>query len=246
MVISLATTAETARIAILAHGIVSPTVTGLQSMRRGFLLHNMRSSGSATEHAPIHVVSEHSGASQVATEHNVTDQSTSDVNDTESDDGPIRPCALCKTELLDDPPPHECRVCSRETCFDCMGRCYQPECQQRFCDHCLREHAKNCRGRGDFTFQLCWASGECIQRFQNIADLSIERLVQDMDEGLIQGLPRARTTPEGQWLEYYSLVYRTDVMSDGTWLSDYNLEHEARLTVVRVELSNEFETWRRS
>ena len=231
MVISLATTC----IATLAHCIAPPT-----------LLHNMRPSGSATEHAPIHVVSEHSGASQVATEHNVTDQSTSDVNDTESDDGPIRPCALCKTELLDDPPPHECRVCSRETCFDCMGRCYQSECQQRFCDHCLREHAKNCRGRGDFTFQLCWASGECIQRFQNIADLSIERLVQDMDEGLIQGLPRARTTPEGQWLEYYSLVYRTDVMSDGTWLSDYNLEHEARLTIVSVDLSDEIETWRRS
>ena len=54
------------------------------------------------------------------------------------------------------------------------------------------------------------------------------------------------TTSEGQWLEYYSLVYRTDVMSDGTWLSDYNLEHEARLTVVRVDLSDEIETWRRS
>ena len=67
-----------------------------------------------------------------------------------------------------------------------------------------------------------------------------------MDEGLIQGLPRARTTPEGQRLEYYSLVYRTEVMSDGTWLSDYNLEHEARLTVVRVDFSDEFETWRRS
>ena len=77
-------------------------------------------------------------------------------------------------------------------------------------------------------------------------DFSIERFVQDMDEGLIQGLPRARTTPEGQWLEYCSLVYRTDVMTDGTWLSDYNLEHEARLTVVRVDLSDEFETWRRS
>ena len=67
-----------------------------------------------------------------------------------------------------------------------------------------------------------------------------------MDEGLIQGLARARTAPEGQRLEYDSLVYRTDVMSDGTWLGDYNLEHEARLTAVRVDLSNEFETWRRS
>ena len=103
----------------------------------------------------------------------------------------------------------------------------------------------HCLGCGDFTFQFCWTSGECIQRLQNKPDLSIEQLTQYMDEGLIQGLPRARTTPEGQWLEYYSLVYRTDVMTDGTWLSDYNLEHEARLTVVRVDLSDEFETWRR-
>ena len=85
-----------------------------------------------------------------------------------------------------------------------------------------------------------------MQRFQNMPDLSIERLVQDMDEGLIQGLPRARTTPAGHWLESYSLVYRTDVMLDGKWLSDYDLEHEARLTVVRVDLSDELETRRRS
>ena len=107
---------------------------------------------------------------------------------------------------------------------------------------------RECRacGKDDFTFQLCWTSGDCIQRMENTPDLSIEQLKQYMDEGLIQGLPRARTIPEGQWLEYYSLVYRTDVMSDGTWLSDYNLEHEARLTVVRVDRSDEFETWRRS
>ena len=85
MVISLATTC----IATLAHCIAPPT-----------LLHNMRPSGSATEHAPIHVVSEHSGASQVATEHNVTDQSTSDVNDTESDDGPIRHVPSARPSFL--------------------------------------------------------------------------------------------------------------------------------------------------
>ena len=108
----------------------------------------------------------------------------------------------------------------------------------------MREHDMPCRGRGDFTFQLCWSSGECIQRFQNIADLSIERLVQDMDECLIQGLPRARTTREGEWLESYRLVYGTNVMKDGTWLSDYDLQHDARLTVVLVDLSDELETRR--
>ena len=196
-------------------------------MRRGFLLHNMRPSGSATEHAPIQVVSERIGASQVATERNVPDHGTSDVDDTETDDGP-----------------RECGACSRETCLVCMERCYQPECQQRFCAHCMREHDMHCRGRGDFTFQLCWSSGECIQRFQNIADLSIERLVQDMDEGLIQGLPRARTTREGEWLESYRLVYGTNVMRDGRRLSDYDVQHDARLTVVLEDLSDELETRR--
>ena len=74
----------------------------------------------------------------------------------------------------------------------------------------------HCRGFGDFTFQLCWTSGDCIQRLENTPDLSIEQLKQYMDEGLIQGLPRARTTREGEWLESYRLVYGTNVMKDGT------------------------------
>ena len=226
MVISLATTC----IATLAHCIAPPT-----------LLHNMRPSGSATEHAPIHVVSEHSGASQVATEHNVTDQGTSDVNDTEYDDGPIRPCAICETELLDDPPPRECRACSRETCYDCLGRCYQPGCHQRFCGHCLRDHAMRCLGRGGFTFRLRWPSGQCIQRLENTGDLSVEQLIQHMEEGLIQGLPRAGTTSEGEWLQSYRIVHGTNVMQDGTFLSDYDLPHDASLTVVLVELARESE-----
>ena len=95
----------------------------------------------ATEHSGAsQVVSEHSGASQVATEHNVTDQSTPDVNEPEYADEPIRPCAICGTELSDDPPPWECRACNRETCYDCLGRCYQPGCHPRFCSHCLHDH----------------------------------------------------------------------------------------------------------
>ena len=109
----------------------------------------------------------------------------------------------------------------------------------------MREHDMHCRGRGDLTFQLCWPSGHCIQRFENIADIPIPRLLQDMDAGLIQGLPGARITSEGEYLEYYSLVYGINVMSGGS-LSDYNLEPEARLTVVCVDLSDDFETWRSS
>ena len=102
----------------------------------------------------------------------------------------------------------------------------------------------HCRGFGDFTFQLCWTSGDCIQRLENTPDLSTEQLKQYMDEGLIQGLPRARTTPEGEWLESYRLVYGTNVMRDGRRLSDYDVQHDARLTVVLVDLSDELETRR--
>ena len=235
----------TARIAILAHGIISPTVTGLQSMQPGFLLRNKCPHDTATERAPTQVVSEHNGASQVATEHNVTNQGTSDVNDTESDDGPDRPCAMCTIELDDDLFERKCGDCKRESCFGCMERCYQQGCLRWLCSPCMREHDMHCRGRGDLTSQLCWPSGHCIQRFENIADIPIPRLLQDMDVGLIQGLPGARTTSEGEYLEYYSLVYGINVMSGGS-LSDYNLEPDARLTVVCVDLSDALETWRSS
>ena len=62
-----------------------------------------------------------------------------------------------------------------------------------------------------------------------------------MEEGLIQGLPRAGTTSEGEWLQSYRIVHGTNVMQDGTFLSDYDLPHDASLTVVLVELARESE-----
>ena len=56
-----------------------------------------------------------------------------------------------------------------------------------------------------------------------------------MEEGLIQGLPRAGTTSEGEWLRSYRILQGTNVMQDGTWLSDYDLPHDASLTVVLVD-----------
>ena len=97
------------------------------------------------------------------------------------------------------------------------------------------------RGCGDFTFQLCWTSGDCIQRMENTPDSSLDQLTQYMDEGLIKALPRARTTREGEWLESYRLVYGTNVMKDGGVLSDYELQPHSRLTVILVDLSDERE-----
>ena len=159
----------------------------------------------------------------------------------ECDDEPMRPCGTCQIELHDDPRPWKCRACSKETCYNCLGRCNQAGCHQRFCSHCLSEHEMHCLGRGDFTFQLCWTSGECIQRLQGCPDFPIEQLKQYMDEGLVQGLPKARTNHEGEWLESYSLIYGTEVMTDGTVLSDYELQPDDCLTVVLSDISEERE-----
>ena len=99
----------------------------------------------------------------------------------------------------------------------------------------------HCLGRGDFTFQLCWTSGECIQRLQGCPDFPIEQLKQYMDEGLVQGLPKALTNHEGECLESYSLIYGTEVMTDGTVLSDYELQPDDCLTVVLSDISEERE-----
>ena len=56
-----------------------------------------------------------------------------------------------------------------------------------------------------------------------------------MEEGLIQGLPRAGTTSEGECLRPYRILHGTDVMQDGTSLSDYDLPRDASLTVVLVD-----------
>ena len=62
-----------------------------------------------------------------------------------------------------------------------------------------------------------------------------------MEEGLIQGLPRAGNTSEGECLRSYRILYGTNVMQDGTWLSDYDLPHDASLTAVLVDRASERE-----
>ena len=62
-----------------------------------------------------------------------------------------------------------------------------------------------------------------------------------MEQGLIQGLRRAGTTSEGEWLQSYRILHDTNVMQDGTCLSDYDLPHDASLTVVLVDRASERE-----
>ena len=65
-------------------------------------------------------------------------------------------------------------------------------------------------------------------------DLDVERFTQDMDEGLVDGIPRAKTTICGQWLEMYALLYGNVLMDCGRKFSDYAIPHDATLTEVLV------------
>ena len=83
-----------------------------------------------------------------------------------------------------------------------------------------------------FTFELRWPSGACIQRYEGLPDESIERLTQDMDEGLIEGIPRVETTADGTWLQSYHLLWGQQVLRDGQRLSDLGLPPDAVITVI--------------
>ena len=82
-------------------------------------------------------------------------------------------------------------------------------------------------------------SGKCIQPLQGSPDLPITELKEYMCRGLVPGLPNARTDNEGDRLEHYTLIYDRKELTDGTKLSDYGLQHNACLTVVRRNLSEE-------
>ena len=87
-----------------------------------------------------------------------------------------------------------------------------------------------------FTFELRWPSGACIRRYENEADLDVERFLQHMDEGLIDGVPPAKTTIEGYWLEGYALLHGTVMIECGKKFSYYGIPHNAELTVVLLTL----------
>ena len=83
-----------------------------------------------------------------------------------------------------------------------------------------------------FFFDLRWPSGTLIKHIETF-DISVERFKQDMDEGLIEGIPRATTDIGGIWLESYDIVWGTQVLQDGQWLSDYDIPLGATFTVLR-------------
>ena len=88
----------------------------------------------------------------------------------------------------------------------------------------------------ELSFDLRWPSGALIRRFENQPDESVERFTQDMDEGYIEGIPRARTDDDGNWLEHYHVAVGNEVLQCGRRFSDYDIPHDATLTVIRTLL----------
>ena len=67
--------------------------------------------------------------------------------------------------------------------------------------------------------------------------MSIARLLQDFDEGLIPHVPRAACTEDGVYTEHYRLFWGTVELLDGQWLGDYdNLPDSAVLTLVVTQV----------
>ena len=86
-----------------------------------------------------------------------------------------------------------------------------------------------------FTFDLCWLSGRRIRRYENEPDTDVERFVQDMDEGNIPGIPHAKTTEGGDWLECYRVCLGDEELECGRRFSDYTIPKGATLIVLKVE-----------
>ena len=103
---------------------------------------------------------------------------------------------------------------------------------KRMQDYDERDEAKTVK----LTFDLRWPSGACIRRYDNEADLDVERFTQDMDEGLIDGIPPAETDEDGVWREMYALLHDNVMMKCGQKFSHYAIPHNATLTVVKVTL----------
>ena len=90
-----------------------------------------------------------------------------------------------------------------------------------------------------FTFDLRWGvSGDLIKRYENEPDLDVERFVQDMDEGLIHGIPHAKTTEAGDWLECYHVCLDKETLECGRRFSDYTIPRGATLTVIRESIES--------
>ena len=90
---------------------------------------------------------------------------------------------------------------------------------------------------GTRKFTLCWPSGDVIRNFPLEHDISVERFVQDMEEGLIAEIPRAKTREDGTWLESFHLLWNDIELREGQMFGDYGIPPDAVLTLVRTTIS---------
>ena len=88
--------------------------------------------------------------------------------------------------------------------------------------------------RNKVTFKLMWPSGGLIGEF---TEVSVERFVQDLEEGLVEGVIRCRSRNDADYDEptivgRYRLFWGSIEMEDGEWFSDHDMPDGAELTLV--------------
>ena len=85
-----------------------------------------------------------------------------------------------------------------------------------------------------YSLSVCTLSGECVWRYEGNEDLSIERLLQDFDEGYIPNVPRVRVCENGTQVEGYQIWWENMQLKEGQHLSDYaDLPPNAIFTLVK-------------
>ena len=84
---------------------------------------------------------------------------------------------------------------------------------------CVEQPATDASKERHYSFLVYTIGGRCVFQYAG-KDLSLERLVQDFDEGYIDDVPKARTTESGEWLESYRLFWGDIELVDGKHLSD--------------------------
>ena len=95
------------------------------------------------------------------------------------------------------------------------------------------EHSAQ-RSEERYSLSVHTVSGECVWRYEGNEDLSIERLLQDFDEGNIPHVPRVRVCENGSQVEGYQICWENIQLKVGQHLSDYeDMPRNASFTLVK-------------
>ena len=92
-------------------------------------------------------------------------------------------------------------------------------------------------------YWCCRARNECVEHALKHAGDDVDRFLQNCDEGLVDGVPEARSTTEGYPLESYRLIYNGTELGCGAKFSERILPNSTlHLVLVLIQHAAHGET----